>query len=162
MQSAPKTVRVFGALGDVPKGVWVLGFVSMLMDISSEIIHSLLPVYLVTVMGTSTVVVGLIEGVSEASVALIKVVSGAVSDKTGKRRQLVALGYGLAALSKPAFPLAQSLGWLIAARITDRVGKGIRGAPRDALIADLSPVAVRGASFGLRQSLDTLGYGKQF
>jgi MFS family permease len=157
MQSAPRAARVFVALGDVPRGVWVLGFVSMLMDISSEIIHSLLPVYLVTVMGTSTLVVGLIEGVSEASVALIKVVSGVVSDKTGQRRQLVALGYGLAALSKPAFPLAQSLGWLVAARITDRVGKGIRGAPRDALIADLSPVAVRGASFGLRQSLDTTG-----
>ncbi len=145
------------SLSGVPRGVWVLGFVSMLMDISSEIIHALLPVYLVTVMGASTLVVGLIEGVSEACVALARVVSGMLSDRLGKRRPLVTLGYGLAALSKPAFPLALSLNWIIAARIVDRIGKGIRGAPRDALIADLSPGASRGASFGLRQALDTMG-----
>ena len=157
MQRAPRTIGNRLAIAGVPKGVWVLGFVSMLMDVSSEIIHSLLPVYLVTVMGASTLLVGLIEGVSEASVALIKVLSGVISDRTGKRRQLVVLGYGLAALSKPAFPLAQSLDWLVAARIVDRIGKGIRGAPRDALISDLSPASARGASYGLRQSLDTLG-----
>jgi MFS family permease len=153
--SSMGSVRV--ALSGVPRGVWVLGFVSMLMDTSSEIIHALLPVYLVTVMGASTLTVGLIEGVSEACVALAKVVSGMLSDRLGKRRHLVALGYGLAALSKPAFPLALSLNWLIAARIVDRIGKGIRGAPRDALIADLSPDGLRGASFGLRQALDTMG-----
>lgn len=157
MRAVSRTDSVGVALSGVPRGVWVLGFVSMLMDISSEIIHALLPVYLVTVMGASTLTVGLIEGVSEASVALAKVVSGMLSDRLGKRRPLVALGYGLAALSKPAFALALSLNWLIAARIVDRIGKGIRGAPRDALIADLSPDGLRGASFGLRQALDTMG-----
>ncbi len=157
MPTDSRTISLRASLSGVPRGVWVLGFVSMLMDISSEIIHALLPVYLVTVMGASTLVVGLIEGASEACVALAKVLSGMLSDRMGKRRRLVALGYGLAALSKPAFPLAVSLNWLIAARIVDRLGKGIRGAPRDALIADLSPEALRGASFGLRQSLDTMG-----
>jgi MFS family permease len=157
MRAAARNSSVLAALSGVPRGVWVLGFVSMLMDISSEIIHALLPVYLVTAMGVSTLVVGLIEGVSEASVALAKILSGILSDLLGKRRPLVALGYGLAALSKPAFPLALSLNWIIAARIVDRVGKGIRGAPRDALIADLSPDGLRGASFGLRQALDTMG-----
>lgn len=157
MRAAARNGSVFAALSGVPRGVWILGFVSMLMDISSEIIHALLPVYLVTVMGASTLVVGLIEGVSEASVALAKVLSGMLSDRLGKRRPLVAFGYGLAALSKPAFPLALSINWIIAARIVDRIGKGIRGAPRDALIADLSPDGLRGASFGLRQALDTMG-----
>ena len=157
MQADSRMNSVRFALSGVPRGVWVLGFVSMLMDISSEIIHALLPVYLVTVMGASTLFVGLIEGISEASAALAKVVSGMLSDRLAKRRPLVALGYGLAALSKPAFPLALSLNWIIAARIVDRVGKGIRGAPRDALIADLSPDGLRGASFGLRQALDTMG-----
>jgi MFS family permease len=119
MQSTPAVNRLRQALHGIPRGVWVLGFVSMLMDVSSEIIHALLPVYLVTVMGASTLFVGLLEGASEASVSLLKVLSGMLSDRLGKRRQLVAIGYGLAALSKPAFPLAQSLDWLVAARITD-------------------------------------------
>jgi MFS family permease len=129
----------------------------MLMDISSEMIHALLPVYLVTVLGTSTLTVGIIEGIAEATAAIIKVFSGAFSDWLGKRKGLAALGYGLAAFTKPVFPLAPTVSWLIAARFIDRVGKGIRGAPRDALIADLSPPDIRGASFGLRQSLDTVG-----
>lgn len=141
----------------IPTGVWVLGFVSMLMDISSEMIHALLPIYMVTVLGTSTLAVGLIEGIAEATAAITKIFSGALSDWLGKRKGLAALGYGLAAFTKPVFPLAPSLSWLIAARFIDRVGKGIRGAPRDALVADLSPPEVRGASFGLRQSLDTIG-----
>jgi MFS family permease len=149
------TIR--GRLRDVPAGVWALGFVSMLMDISSEMIHALLPVYLVTVLGTSTLTVGIIEGIAEATAAIIKVFSGAFSDWLGKRKGLAALGYGLAAFTKPVFPLAPTVSWLIAARFIDRVGKGIRGAPRDALIADLSPPDIRGASFGLRQSLDTVG-----
>jgi MFS family permease len=141
----------------IPKGVWVLGLVSMLMDISSEIIHSLLPVYLVTVLGASIVTVGFIEGIAEATASITKIFSGALSDRLGKRKLLAAAGYGLAACTKPVFPLAPTVGWLVAARFVDRVGKGIRGAPRDALIADMSPVEVRGASFGLRQSLDTTG-----
>jgi MFS family permease len=149
------TIR--GRLRDLPAGVWALGFVSMLMDISSEMIHALLPVYLVTVLGTSTLTVGIIEGIAEATAAIIKVFSGAFSDWLGKRKGLAALGYGLAAFTKPVFPLAPTVSWLIAARFIDRVGKGIRGAPRDALIADLSPPDIRGASFGLRQSLDTVG-----
>ena len=141
----------------IPLGIWTLGFVSLLMDISSEMIHALLPVYLVTVLGTSTLTVGIIEGIAEATASVTKVFSGALSDWLGKRKLLAAIGYGLAAFTKPIFPLATGVGWLIAARFIDRIGKGIRGAPRDALIADISPMAIRGASFGLRQSLDTVG-----
>jgi MFS family permease len=142
---------------NIPTGVWALGFVSLLMDVSSEMIHALLPVYLVTVLGTSALTVGIIEGIAEATASITKVFSGALSDWLGKRKFLAALGYGLAAFTKPIFPLAPSVGWLIAARFVDRVGKGIRGAPRDALVADISPAHLRGASFGLRQSLDTIG-----
>src|SRR5215471_10856360 len=142
---------------DVPAGVWTLGFVSLLMDLSSEMIHALLPVYLVAVLGTSMLSVGIIEGVAEASASIVKIFSGALSDWLGKRKVLAAMGYGLAAFTKPVFPLATSISWIVAARFVDRVGKGIRGAPRDALVADLSPPDVRGASFGLRQSLDTVG-----
>jgi len=141
----------------VPPGVWALGFVSMLMDISSEMIHALLPIYMVTVLGTSTLAVGVIEGIAESTAAITKVFSGALSDWLGKRKGLAVLGYGLAAFTKPIFPLASGLSWLIAARFIDRIGKGIRGAPRDALVADIAPPEARGASFGLRQSLDTIG-----
>ncbi|WP_246737376.1 MFS transporter [Nordella sp. HKS 07] len=141
----------------IPVGIWVLGFVSMLMDISSEMIHALLPIYMVTVLGTSALTVGVIEGIAEATASITKIFSGALSDWLGKRKVLAALGYSLAALTKPIFPLAPSVGWLIAARFIDRIGKGIRGAPRDALVADLAPPQLRGAAFGLRQSLDTLG-----
>lgn len=141
----------------LPRGVWALGLVSLWMDISSEMIHALLPVYLVTVMGTSMLTVGLIEGVAEALTAITKVFSGGLSDWLGRRKILAVIGYGLAAVTKPVFPLAPTVGWLVGARFIDRVGKGIRGAPRDALIADLTPQELRGASFGLRQSLDTIG-----
>jgi MFS family permease len=147
----------FSRLRQIPPGVWALGFVSMLMDISSEIIHALLPVYLVTVLGASMVTVGFIEGIAEATASITKVFSGALSDWLGKRKLLAAVGYGLAALTKPIFPLAPSVSWLVAARFIDRIGKGIRGAPRDALVADIAPTHLRGASFGLRQSLDTVG-----
>ncbi|ACI54468.1 major facilitator superfamily MFS_1 [Rhizobium leguminosarum bv. trifolii WSM2304] len=141
----------------IPAGIWALGFVSMLMDISSEMIHALLPVYMVSVLGISMFAVGVIEGIAEATASITKVFSGALSDWLGRRKFLAALGYGLAAVTKPIFPLASSLDWLIAARFVDRVGKGIRGAPRDALVADIAPPELRGASFGLRQSLDTVG-----
>ncbi|WP_054311917.1 MFS transporter [Mesorhizobium sp. 1M-11] len=141
----------------LPAGVWALGFVSMFMDISSEMIHALLPVYMVTVLGTSSLTVGIIEGIAEATASITKIFSGALSDWLGKRKLLAALGYGLAAITKPIFPLAPSIGWLVAARFIDRIGKGIRGAPRDALIADITPPEQRGAGFGLRQSLDTIG-----
>jgi len=142
---------------DIPAGIWVLGFVSMLMDISSEMIHALLPIYLVTVLGTSMLTVGAIEGIAEATASITKIFSGALSDWLGKRKFLAVIGYGLAAVTKPFFPLAPSVAWLVAARFIDRVGKGIRGAPRDALVADIAPPQLRGASFGLRQSLDTVG-----
>ena len=141
----------------LPRSIWVLGLVSMFMDISSEMIHALLPLYLVTVLGASTLTVGFVEGIAEATAMMTKVFSGALSDRIGKRKLLAAVGYGLAAFTKPVFPLATSLGWVVAARFVDRIGKGIRGAPRDALIADLSPANLRGASYGLRQSLDTVG-----
>lgn len=144
-------------LSDIPSSIWALGFVSLFMDASSEMIHALLPVYLVTVLGTSTLTVGIIEGIAEATAAVTKIFSGALSDRLGKRKLLTVLGYGLAALTKPIFPLADSVGWLVVARFIDRVGKGVRGAPRDALVADLSPAHLRGASFGLRQSLDSIG-----
>ena len=141
----------------IPSGIWALGFVSMLMDISSEMIHSLFPVYLVGVFGASSLTVGMIEGLAEATASITKLFSGALSDWLGRRKLLAVIGYGLAALAKPVFPLAATIGWLVAARFVDRVGKGIRGAPRDALVAELSPPELRGASFGLRQSLDTVG-----
>lgn len=141
----------------LPAGIWALGFVSMLMDISSEMIHALLPVYLTVGLGATALAVGVIEGIAEATAAITKVFSGALSDRIGRRKELAVIGYGLAALTKPVFPLAPSISWLIAARFIDRVGKGIRGAPRDALVADLAPEGRRGAAFGLRQSLDTLG-----
>lgn len=144
-------------LRDIPTGVWALGFVSLLMDVSSEMIHALLPIYLVTVLGTSTLTVGIIEGIAEATAAITKIFSGALSDRLGRRKILAVIGYGLAAFTKPVFPLATTVGWLIAARFVDRIGKGIRGAPRDALVADIAPPHLRGASFGLRQSLDTVG-----
>ena len=141
----------------IPTGIWVLGLVSMLMDISSEMIHSLLPLFLVDVLGASALVVGLIEGLAESTALIVKVFSGALSDYLGKRKALAVLGYALGALTKPLFAIASTAGLVLGARLLDRVGKGVRGAPRDALVADLAPSGVRGAAFGLRQSLDTVG-----
>lgn len=141
----------------IPPGVWVLGFVSLLMDVSSEMIHSLLPLFLVGALGASALVVGVIEGVAEATALIVRVFSGALSDYLGRRKGLAVIGYGLGALSKPLFAIAPSMGFVLTARVLDRIGKGIRGAPRDALVADLAPPEVRGAAFGLRQSLDTVG-----
>ncbi len=141
----------------LPAGIWALGFVSLLMDISSEMIHSLLPVFMVTVLGTSVWAVGLIEGLAEATALIVKVFSGVLSDYWGKRKPLAVFGYGLGALSKPLFALAATTGLVLTARLVDRIGKGLRGAPRDALVADLAPPGMRGAAFGLRQSLDTVG-----
>ncbi len=141
----------------IPKSVWALGFVSMFMDISSEIVHALLPVYMATVLGATALQVGLIEGIAEATASITKVFSGAISDRFGKRKLLAGIGYGLGALTKPVFPLATGLEWLVGARFVDRIGKGIRGAPRDALVADVTPAELRGAAYGLRQTLDTIG-----
>jgi MFS family permease len=146
-----------GAAPAIPRGVWVLGFVSLLMDISSEMIHALLPLYLTVALGASALVVGIIEGIAEATALIVKVVSGTLSDRWRKRKGLTAFGYGLAAFSKPLFALATGPMLVFVARFLDRIGKGIRGAPRDALIADLTPKEIRGAAFGLRQSLDTIG-----
>jgi MFS family permease len=148
--SAPPASRL-------PAGIWALGFVSLLMDVSSELIHSLLPVFMVTTLGISVLAVGLIEGAAEATALIMKVFSGVLSDFWGRRKPLAVLGYGLGAISKPLFALATTSGMVLSARLIDRVGKGIRGAPRDALIADITPAAHRGAAFGLRQSLDTVG-----
>ena len=141
----------------VPRGVWALGFVSMFMDISSEMIHALLPVFLVGTLGASALLVGLIEGVAEASASITKVFSGWLSDRLGHRKMLAVIGYGLGALTKPVFPLAVTPFEVFGARFVDRIGKGIRGAPRDALVADITAPGARGAAFGLRQSLDTVG-----
>jgi MFS family permease len=141
----------------IPLGIWVLGFVSMLMDISSEMIHSLLPMFLVGALGVSVFTVGIIEGLAESTALVVKVFSGALSDYLGKRKGLALFGYALGAFTKPLFAIASGAGLVIAARLIDRVGKGIRGAPRDALVADIAPPEVRGAAFGLRQSLDTVG-----
>jgi len=144
-------------LAAVPRGVWVLGLVSMCMDLSSELVHSLLPLYMATALGASVFVIGIIEGVAEALALIVKLFSGVLSDAFRKRKPLVLFGYGLAAVSKFAFPLAPTLAWIVGARFADRVGKGIRGAPRDALITDITPANARGRSFGLRQALDTVG-----
>ena len=141
----------------IPRAVWALGFVSLLMDVSSELIHSLLPLFMLTVLGMSAFSIGVIEGVAEATALIVKVFSGVLSDYWGRRKPLALAGYGLGALSKPLFALATGPGLIVTARLIDRVGKGIRGAPRDALVADITPPAVRGAAFGLRQSLDTVG-----
>ena len=141
----------------LPVGIWVLGFVSLFMDISSEMIHGLLPLFLTSELGASTEIVGLIEGVGEATASNSKLFSGWVSDKLGKRKALAVVGYGLGALSKPLFALASTSSLVLAARFSDRVGKGIRGAPRDAMIGDIVPSGLRGAAYGLRQSLDTVG-----
>ncbi len=141
----------------LPRAVWALGFVSLFMDFSSELIHSLLPIFMTTVLGAGALAIGLVEGVAEATAAMLKLFSGVVSDRIGRRKPLVVLGYGLAALSKPLFPLAGSIGLVFAARVTDRIGKGLRGAPRDAMIADLTPTHLRGAAYGLRQALDSVG-----
>ncbi|MCK6554184.1 MFS transporter [Candidatus Binatia bacterium] len=157
MARTPSTPVESASWRGLPASVWALGFGSLFMDMSSELIHSLLPVFMSAVLGASMVTIGLVEGVAEATAAITKVFSGALSDYLGKRKLLLVLGYGLAAATKPVFPLATSVGWVFAARFIDRVGKGIRGAPRDALVADLTPAALRGAAYGLRQALDSVG-----
>ena len=149
--------QVERSLRQIPSGIWVLGLVSLLMDVSSEMIHSLLPLFMVTILGTSTMAVGLVEGLAESLALVVKVFSGTLSDYWGKRKGLALFGYTLSALSKPLFAVASGIGLVLTARLLDRVGKGTRGAPRDALIADIAPPELRGAAFGLRQSLDTVG-----
>lgn len=156
-RSAEDFDKSASTLRQIPVGIWVLGAVSLMMDLSSEIIHSLLPVFMVTTLGASALAVGLIEGVAEAMALIVKVFSGALSDYLGKRKGLAVLGYALGALSKPLFAVAPGVGTILVARLTDRTGKGIRGAPRDALVADMAPPHVRGAAYGLRQSIDTVG-----
>jgi MFS family permease len=141
----------------IPRTVWTLGYVSLFMDLSSELVHSILPVFLVTVLGANALTVGFIEGIAEATALIVKIFSGALSDFFGRRKWLILAGYGMAALTKPLFPLASSVETVFTARFLDRIGKGVRGAPRDALIADVAPSDIRGACFGLRQSMDTVG-----
>ena len=141
----------------LPTQIVVLGWVSLLMDIASDVIQSLLPLYLTASLGASALVVGIIFGVSDATAALVKIVSGTFSDWLGRRKPLLLVGYGLAALAKPLFPLSTGVGQVFVAHFIDRIGKGIRGAPRDALIADLTAPDQRGAAYGLRQSMDTVG-----
>ena len=145
------------SLKQIPASIWVLGFVSMLMDISSEMVHSLLPMFMVGALGVSVFTVGIIEGLAESTALIVKIFSGALSDYLGKRKGLALFGYAMSAFTKPLFAIASGSGLVIAARLIDRVGKGIRGAPRDALVADIAPPEARGAAFGLRQSLDTVG-----
>jgi len=154
---SPDAAGAPAARSRLPAGIWALGFVSLLMDVSSEMIHSLLPVFLVSGLGASMLAVGLIEGAAEATALIVKVFSGAWSDWLGRRKPLAVLGYGLGAASKPLFALADSAGLVLGARLADRIGKGMRGAPRDALVADLVEPEMRGAAYGLRQSLDTVG-----
>ncbi|MGB2869508.1 MAG: MFS transporter [Bacteroidota bacterium] len=141
----------------LPGGIWAMGLASLFMDTSSELIHSLLPVFMATTLGVSMMTIGIVEGVAEATAAITKVFSGALSDFLRRRKFLMVFGYTLAAFTKPIFPLANSIGWVFGARFIDRVGKGIRGAPRDALVAEITPLALRGAAYGLRQALDSVG-----
>jgi MFS family permease len=153
-ESSPASQGIYRTL---PRSIWALGFVSLLMDTSSELVHSLLPILMTTVLGASMLTVGIIEGVAEATASILKVFSGVVSDYIRKRKWLVVLGYALAAVTKPVFPLASTIGWVFGARFVDRIGKGIRGAPRDALVADIVTPRLRGAAYGLRQALDSVG-----
>ncbi|MEO6407555.1 MAG: MFS transporter [Burkholderiaceae bacterium] len=153
MTSEPGLRRAWLGL---PAGIWALGLVSLLADIASEMVHSLLPVFLLG-LGTSVAMIGLIEGVAESTALIVKIFSGVLSDRFGRRKPFAVLGYAMGALSKPLFALASSTGMVFGARMIDRVGKGIRGAPRDALVADLAPPGLRGAAFGLRQALDSVG-----
>ncbi|HEY1606427.1 MAG TPA: MFS transporter [Allosphingosinicella sp.] len=141
----------------MPRTVWALGLVSLFMDLSSETIHALLPLFLTATLGASVATVGAIDGIAEATASISKVFSGWLSDRLGRRKPLILLGYGLAALSKPLFPLASGAFWVLGARFADRIGKGLRGAPRDALVADVTPAGMRGRAFGLRQAMDTVG-----
>ena len=141
----------------LPRNVWVLGFVSLFMDLSSEIYHALLPAFITIVLGLPATALGAIDGVAEATANFAKLASGRLSDRSLKRKPWIMAGYGLAALSKPLFPLAASAPAVMAARFADRIGKGIRGSPRDAMVADETPPEIRGRAFGLRQSLDTVG-----
>ncbi|MFL6744742.1 MAG: MFS transporter [Sphingomicrobium sp.] len=141
----------------MPRNVWVLGFVSLLMDLSSEIYHALLPAFITIVLGLPATALGAIDGIAEATANFAKLASGRLSDRSLKRKPWIVAGYGLAALSKPLFPLAANAPLVMAARFADRIGKGIRGSPRDAMVADETPPAIRGRAFGLRQSLDTVG-----
>lgn len=152
---APDTTG--GIYRQLPKSIWALGFVSLLMDTSSELVHSLLPIFMTTALGASMVTIGVVEGIAEAAASLVKVFSGVVSDYFRKRKLLVVLGYALAAVTKPVFPLATTINWVFGARLVDRIGKGIRGAPRDALVADIVPPRMRGSAYGLRQALDSVG-----
>ncbi|WP_425495235.1 MFS transporter [Pandoraea horticolens] len=154
---APMTTSTKSALRQIPAGVWVLGIVSMLMDISSEMIHSLLPMFMIATLGASALAVGLVEGMAESTALIVKIFSGALSDYLGRRKGLAVFGYAMSALTKPLFAVAPTVGIVLTARLLDRVGKGIRGAPRDALVADIAPRHLRGAAFGLRQSIDTVG-----
>lgn len=149
--------RSISSANGIPRTVWALGLVSLFMDISSEIIHALLPLFLTTTLGVSVAMVGLIDGIAESTASISKVFSGYVSDRIGRRKPLILLGYGLGMLSKPIFAVAGSASVILGARFADRIGKGLRGAPRDALVADVTPAAIRGRAFGLRQSLDTVG-----
>ena len=155
--TSPETLAAPTPPTRLPAGIWMLGFVSLLADISSEMVHSLLPLFMVSALGASAVMVGLVEGVGEATAMVVKVFSGALSDYVGRRKPLAVAGYLMGACSKPLFAIAQTTGMVLAARVADRVGKGVRGAPRDALVADIAPPHLRGAAFGLRQSLDTVG-----
>ncbi|HEX5419628.1 MAG TPA: MFS transporter, partial [Gammaproteobacteria bacterium] len=153
----PTRTEARRALRSMPRGIWALGFVSLFMDVSSEMIHALLPVFLVTALGASVETVGTLEGLAEAIASMTKIFSGTLSDKLGKRKLLAGIGYGLAAATKPLFAFAPTVAWVFAARFTDRIGKGIRGAPRDALVSELAAPGIRGAAYGLRQTLDTIG-----
>lgn len=141
----------------IPATVWMVGFVSLLMDVSSEMINTLLPLYLAGGLGASALAIGFIEGISVAIATASKFLSGVLADFSRRAKPIAVLGYGLAALSRLIFPLATSVDLIVLARAMDRVGKGIRGAPRDAIVAAVTPQGMRGASFGLRKSLDTVG-----
>ena len=156
-KAQPVEPSATAAYRQLPAGIWMLGFVSLLMDVSSEMVHSLLPLFMVTTLGANTIAVGVVEGLAESTALIVKVFSGVFSDYLGKRKGLAVFGYALGALTKPLFALASSTGVVLMARLLDRVGKGMRGAPRDAIVADITPAHLRGAAFGLRQSLDTVG-----
>ncbi len=157
MSSHKPSVQSKKRLKNIHRNVWILGLVSLFTDFGTKAIQSILPLFLVSVLGANVSIIGLIEGIAESTASILKLFSGALSDYWGRRKELAILGYGLSTAIIPLFALANSPLWVLVARFGDRLGKGIRVAPRNALVADVTPIEQRGAAYGLRQTLDTIG-----
>jgi MFS family permease len=157
MTNPNNTTNTKASIRQLPRNVWAVGFTSMFMDVSSEMVLNILSLFLSNVLGVPTSIIGLIDGVAEATASILKLFSGWFSDKIGGRKWLAVIGYGISAVVKPFFFFANSWGLVAGVRWADRVGKGIRTAPRDALVADSVDAKMRGLAFGFHRAMDTAG-----